>query len=189
MSALQQSMVMYSNIPLGQETVQITVDEITAIVCKYFDVTIEKVKAKTRKREIVLARQFAMYFTKLNTGMSLSDIGKYFGGRDHTTVIHSRETIKDLIAGNNEFVIKSYQDLSRHLETCITVASPCYQMPEPSKVITVSVPETVDPLLARKQRAVNFDQLMNFVKGKVVTMQRPAADHTNTHWEKKYAEV
>lgn len=53
-------------------------------------------RSRTRIRHIVEARQIAIYLIKKNTTMSLAQIGKMFGGRDHTTAIHSINTVKNL---------------------------------------------------------------------------------------------
>jgi chromosomal replication initiator protein len=67
----------------------ITVDHIQKIVCEYFGIKIIDIKAKKRTKEVALPRQIAMYLTKQLTDMSLSDIGKGFGGKDHATVIYA----------------------------------------------------------------------------------------------------
>jgi chromosomal replication initiator protein len=54
-------------------------------------------RARTRKKEVALARQIAMFLAKKLTKHSLKTIGLHFGGRDHTTVIHAVETIESLI--------------------------------------------------------------------------------------------
>ena len=59
--------------------------------------------AKTRKREIVEARQIAMTLTKLNTGLTLKNIGLRYGGRDHSTVIHALQTVHDLVETDKGF--------------------------------------------------------------------------------------
>ncbi|TAE17698.1 MAG: chromosomal replication initiator protein DnaA [Bacteroidetes bacterium] len=76
---------------------EITIEAIQKLVCEYFDVSYEKLQNKTRKREIVQARQITMYLAKKFTKNSLKTIGEHFGGRDHTTVIHSCQTVKDLM--------------------------------------------------------------------------------------------
>lgn len=58
-------------------------------------------KAKTRNREIVYARHMAMYFLKLNTKLTLKQIGMQFGGRDHSSVIHAVQQVKDLQIDRN----------------------------------------------------------------------------------------
>lgn len=70
------------------------IDDITKIVCEYLNVPENKVRDKTRKKEIVLARQLSMYFAKEYTKASLKTIGLHFGGRDHSTVIHACSSIE-----------------------------------------------------------------------------------------------
>ena len=82
---------------------EITIDAIQKMVCDYFDVPYEKLLQKTRKREIVQARQITMYLAKAFTKNSLKTLGEHFGGRDHTTVIHSCQTVKDLMDTDNLF--------------------------------------------------------------------------------------
>jgi len=66
---------------------EITIDIIQKMVCEYFDVPYDKLLQKTRKREIVQARQITMYLAKSFTKNSLKTIGEHFGGRDHTTML------------------------------------------------------------------------------------------------------
>ncbi|WP_291912728.1 chromosomal replication initiator protein DnaA [Chitinophaga sp. CB10] len=82
---------------------EITIESIQKMVCEYFDVPYDKLLQKTRKREIVQARQITMYLAKSFTKNSLKTIGEHFGGRDHTTVIHSCQTVKDLMDTDNNF--------------------------------------------------------------------------------------
>lgn len=82
---------------------EITIDAIQKMVCEYFDVPYDKLLQKTRKREIVQARQITMYLAKAFTKNSLKTIGEHFGGRDHTTVIHSCQTVKDLMDTDSLF--------------------------------------------------------------------------------------
>ncbi|RYY89480.1 chromosomal replication initiator protein DnaA [Flaviaesturariibacter flavus] len=91
---------------------EITIDTIQKMVCDYFEVPYEKLLQKTRKREIVQARQITMYLAKAFTKNSLKSIGEHFGGRDHTTVIHSCQTVKDLMdtdSGFREHVVELQQ--------------------------------------------------------------------------------
>ncbi|MCB0651128.1 MAG: chromosomal replication initiator protein DnaA [Saprospiraceae bacterium] len=76
---------------------EITVEFIQSLVADHFDVSVEKLHGKTRKRQVVIARQLSMYLTKKLTGKSLKAIGENFGGRDHSTVIHSCKTVQDLM--------------------------------------------------------------------------------------------
>ncbi len=82
---------------------EITIDTIQKMVCEFFDLPYDRLLQKTRKREIVQARQITMYLSKIFTKNSLKTIGEHFGGRDHTTVIHSCQTVKDLMDTDNLF--------------------------------------------------------------------------------------
>lgn len=82
---------------------EITIESIQSIVGEHLSVEVELMKAKTRKRDIVQARQIAMYFAKEMTRHSLKSIGLHFGGRDHSTVIHALQTVSDLIATDKYF--------------------------------------------------------------------------------------
>jgi chromosomal replication initiator protein len=73
----------------------ITIETITKTVCDYMNIAENKIRDKTRKKEIVLARQIAMYLSKELTKSSLKTIGLHFGGRDHSTVIHACNSIED----------------------------------------------------------------------------------------------
>ncbi|MFU8812357.1 MAG: chromosomal replication initiator protein DnaA [Balneolaceae bacterium] len=77
---------------------QISIEAIQNYVCDYFSIDTNKVREKTRKQEIVEARQIAMYLSKKFTKSSLKTIGLQFGGRDHSTVIHAISTIEERIS-------------------------------------------------------------------------------------------
>ena len=76
---------------------EITIENIKQLVSDYLKVPVEKIQGKTRKREVVMARQLSMYLAKHHTNNSLKSIGDKFGGRDHSTVIYSCKTVEDLI--------------------------------------------------------------------------------------------
>ena len=76
--------------------VNITIDDISKAVCSYLNIPENKIREKTRKKEIVLARQLAMFFSKELTKSSLKTIGLHFGGRDHSTVIHACNSIEEM---------------------------------------------------------------------------------------------
>jgi chromosomal replication initiator protein len=78
--------------------VNVTIETITNIVCEILSVAENKIRDKTRKKEIVMARQIAMYLSKELTKSSLKTIGLHFGGRDHSTVIHACTTIEDYMS-------------------------------------------------------------------------------------------
>ncbi|PSL02555.1 chromosomal replication initiator protein DnaA [Cecembia rubra] len=82
---------------------EVGIDFIQKTVSEYFDIKMDDLKAKTRKKEIVTARQVAMYFSKEFTNHSLKSIGYHFGGRDHSTVIHAVQTVNDLMDTDTAF--------------------------------------------------------------------------------------
>ena len=82
---------------------EVSIDYIQKVVCDYFDIPIETMKSKTRKREIVQCRQLAMYFSKQMTKNSLAMIGKYCGNKDHATVLHACKTVNNLADTDKRF--------------------------------------------------------------------------------------
>jgi len=82
-------------IATDRKTTTLTIENITKVVCDHLGVAENKIRDKTRKKEIVLARQIAMYLAKNLTLSSLKTIGLHFGGRDHSTVIHACNTIEE----------------------------------------------------------------------------------------------
>jgi chromosomal replication initiator protein len=82
---------------------EVGIDYIQKFVAEFFNVTVDSLKAKTRKREIVIARQVAMYFAKEYTNLSLKSIGQHFGNRDHSTVIHALTSVNDLMDTDRKF--------------------------------------------------------------------------------------
>jgi chromosomal replication initiator protein len=88
---------------IEDQQVSLTIEEIQRIVCDYLDISEDLVRAKTRKREVVRARQIAMYFCKQYTQHSLKTIGLHFGGRDHSTVIHANNTVEERLEEDDQF--------------------------------------------------------------------------------------
>ena len=81
---------------------QITSELIMQTVSDYYGLSMEDMTGPTRKREITVPRQIAMYLTREMTGMSLPQIGNVFGGRDHTTVLHSCKTVEANMTANTD---------------------------------------------------------------------------------------
>ena len=75
---------------------EVSIDYIQKVVSDYFNMPVELMKSKTRKREIVQARQISMYFSKKLTKSSLASIGMQCGGKDHATVLHACKTVNNL---------------------------------------------------------------------------------------------
>ena len=93
---------------------EVSIDYIQKVVCDYFDIPVEIMKSKTRKREIVQARQLAMYFSKQLTKSSLAHIGKHCGNKDHATVLHACKTVNNLSDTDKRF--KGYiSDIEKRL--------------------------------------------------------------------------
>ncbi|HPE86781.1 MAG TPA: chromosomal replication initiator protein DnaA [Bacteroidales bacterium] len=86
-------------------TREISIDYIQKVVCDYFNLPLELINSKTRKREIVQARQLAMFFSKKHTKSSLATIGLYCGNKDHATVLHACRTVNNLIETDKQFKI------------------------------------------------------------------------------------
>ncbi len=87
---------------------EISIEFIQKVVCDYFDLPIDLMKSKSRKREVVQARQIAMFFSKQFTKSSLANIGAQCGGKDHATVLHACKTVNNLIETDKQF--KAYVD-------------------------------------------------------------------------------
>ena len=82
---------------------EITVEYIQEIVSEYFQLSIEELQSKTRKRHVVQARQLAMFFAKKYTKLSLANIGKSIGKRDHATVLQACQTVDNLNETDKQF--------------------------------------------------------------------------------------
>ncbi|MEX1269957.1 MAG: chromosomal replication initiator protein DnaA [Balneolaceae bacterium] len=97
---------------------QISIEAIQNYVCEYFGIDTNKVREKTRKQEIVEARQIAMFLSKKFTKSSLKTIGLQFGGRDHSTVIHAISTIEERLSTSPK-----HKRIIKELEQKIEVAT------------------------------------------------------------------
>ena len=80
-----------------------TVETIRDAVCEYFSLSVDAISTKSRKREVVQARQIAMYLSKQLTKSSLSCIGNTIGQRDHATVLHACKIVNDLMDCDKNF--------------------------------------------------------------------------------------
>ena len=99
-------------LPLAQEVIEkivtvstdeISITKIRNTVSDYFGISNDVMLSNTRKREIVQARQIAMYLCRNMTGKSLTTIGAELGGKNHATVLHACETVGDLMATDRSF--------------------------------------------------------------------------------------
>ncbi len=95
---------------------EVTLKHILKVVCDYYNVSIEDLQSRNRRREIVLARQVAMYFAKKFTKYSLSTIGAEIGGKNHATVLYADKTIKGQLSYDKN--LKSQiEDIEKRIET------------------------------------------------------------------------
>jgi len=91
-------------IPL--ENKKISINQVQKAVTDYYTIKINSLLSKKRTKDVVLARQVAIYLSRELTDLSLPKIGENYGGRDHTTVIHAYDKISKIIVANNEEKIK-----------------------------------------------------------------------------------
>lgn len=95
-------------------TEDLTVDKIQQVVCSHFKISEELLQTKTRKREVVQARQLAMYFSKNYTKYSLSYIGNQIGKKDHATVLYACKAVTDLMETDRNFKMQ-VEEIQRKL--------------------------------------------------------------------------
>lgn len=93
---------------------EVSIDYIQKIVSEYFQMDVETLQSKTRKRHIVQARQLAMFFAKKFTKASLASIGSQIGKRDHATVLHACKTVDNLASTDKQFN-KYVEDINKKL--------------------------------------------------------------------------
>lgn len=93
--------VMEQNIRFEKK--KITVSKIQETVSDYFSIKKDLIQSASRKREIVQARQVTMYFIKQHTELSLSQIGVHVGNRNHATVLHACNTVRNQLEIDNTF--------------------------------------------------------------------------------------
>ncbi len=94
---------------------RVTIEEIQKRVAEHYNVRLSEMHSARRARAVARPRQVAMYLAKQLTSRSLPEIGRKFGGRDHTTVMHAVRKIDELRSGDNEFA-EDVELLRRMLE-------------------------------------------------------------------------
>lgn len=88
---------------VDEPMVDMTLDKVQRAVCDYFNITLEDLSSSSRRRQIVQARQIAMFLSRSLTSSSLATIGQQIGGRDHATVLHACNTVTDLMTTDRLF--------------------------------------------------------------------------------------
>ena len=81
----------------GEEEKIISIDQIQRKVCDFFGIKMSDLKAQNRTKAVAFPRQIAMYLSRQLTHASLSEVGRAFGGKDHTTVLHAVDKIQTLL--------------------------------------------------------------------------------------------
>lgn len=110
----QEALKDYLSIDSQQEA---TIPRIIDIVCDRYNVLAEDMSSKKKPREIAYPRQIAMYLCRKMTEEPLASIGSYFGGRDHTTVIHAFNKItEDMKGDRGEELRRSIEDMERRIK-------------------------------------------------------------------------
>lgn len=99
----------------SQQATRISIPQIQQAVAEYFHLSVEDLKSKRRTQNITLPRQIAMFLAREVTDASLPKIGEEFGGRDHTTVIHAYEKIKESMESDPQ-INQIVKDLSQQLK-------------------------------------------------------------------------
>lgn len=81
----------------------LSIEDIQKAVCKAYSVNLDSLVGKLRTKEVAEARMVAMYLARENTNLSLKTIGIYFGGRDHSTVVHACKIIEEKCENDEQF--------------------------------------------------------------------------------------
>jgi chromosomal replication initiator protein len=84
------------------EQKRITIQNILDVVTKYYNVRLSDLQSKKRHKSIAFPRQVCMFLARRHTRYSLEEIGGYFGGRDHTTVLHAVRTVDGDVKSDRE---------------------------------------------------------------------------------------
>jgi chromosomal replication initiator protein len=101
---------------LSQPSRRVSIDQIQDVVVQFYGLPGDAMRSRRRTAAIANARQIAMFIAREMTGLSLSEIGKRFGGRDHTTVLHAVEKVK-LDAERDPTVADAIARLKKQIET------------------------------------------------------------------------
>ena len=99
----------------SREAKRVRIEDILRIVSRHFKVPRNDLLSSRRSRDVVRPRQIAMYLAKSLTSRSLPEIGRRFGGRDHTTVLHSVRKVEQLMKDDGDLA-QEIELLKRMLE-------------------------------------------------------------------------
>ena len=99
----------------GEQTTQPDDERIQEVICERFSMSLEELCSHKRSQNIVYPRQVAMYLSRELTDSSLPKIGKHFGDRDHTTVLHANTKITNMIRADRT-VYNLVQELTARIK-------------------------------------------------------------------------
>ena len=103
---------------IKKKNTHISIETIQRVVSEYYGIKEDLIRAKTRKKEIVLARQLSMFLAKEMTNFALKTIGLHFGGRDHSTVIHACQNIEKKIKQDKKFAQET-EEIKKKIELAV----------------------------------------------------------------------
>ena len=106
----------------GSRRSQITLQQIIDLVTDFYNIKLSDLQSKRRQKSIAVPRQVSMYLARKRTRFSLEQIGGYFGGRDHTTVMHAVKVIEQRLARDPSFA-REVAQIEEQIQTAHTAAS------------------------------------------------------------------
>jgi len=115
-ATLQLAQVVLKDLFPDSATSEISVGLIMGETASYFGLTLDDLCSTSRTRQLVTARQIAMYLTRELTDLSLPKIGQAFGGRDHSTVMHANKKISGLMQ-ERPSIYEQVQELTSRIKT------------------------------------------------------------------------
>ncbi len=89
--------IVQGNLP-KDTTSEINIENIKQLVANYYNIDVSLIESKSRKQNIALARHMSIYLAKILTNNCLKTIGSHFGGRDHSTILHSCKALEDYLS-------------------------------------------------------------------------------------------
>lgn len=101
---------------IPKKLLSLTHTQVLSTICNYFNITSKDLTGPKRQKELVLPRHFAMYILSSELGMTVEKIGQILGRRDHTTVMHGRDRIKELVSKDRE-VQRMFIEVKQNLST------------------------------------------------------------------------
>lgn len=100
---------------IDEKKKMVSAEEIQRVVSNKFHITLSDIRSKKRSKNLVYPRQISMYITRKLTGLSFPEIGKHFGGKDHTTVIYACKQIEKMIEIDKD-IYKTIEDIIKEIK-------------------------------------------------------------------------